>query len=116
MVQKQPKNTITKKHKIMETKKITLSTLKSFLRKNEGSLFLNVKSDFDGMIDGMRYLNGGFRPAKKIDGPIDNNNLGIRGLWVVGGSRNLFTSYEDENFTGIKIWNCCQSSIIAVKK
>ena len=98
----------------METKKITLATLKSFIKKHESNLFLNVRSDFDGMIDGMRYLNEGFTPVEK-DTDSERHNLGIRGLWVVRCSRDYFRPYNDGNYEGIEISNCCQHSILAIK-
>ena len=98
----------------METKRITLATLKSFVKNNESKLYLNIRSDFDGMIDGMRYLNDGFKPAEKDSDP-DHHNLGIRGLWLVCSSRDYFRPYDDGKFKGIEISNCCQHSFLAIK-
>lgn len=96
--------------------KITRATLKSFIKKNEGNLFVKVKSSFDGMVDGMRDVEMDW---KKVEGEInfdDRYNFGIGGIWVVGESRDFFEEYEDENYKGIRISNCCGVSIIATKK
>jgi hypothetical protein len=101
--------------------KITLSTVKSFIRKNDGKLFINVKSSFDGMTDCCESLHDGFQPAKKSKLPecfsncIDNT-LGIAGAWFVGSSRDYFREYSDQTFTGITVSNCCGHFVLAIKK
>ena len=48
--------------------KITLSTFKSFIRKNEGKLFIKCKSSFDGMTDCVEQnSNATFRPIQKLE-------------------------------------------------
>lgn len=121
--------------------KITKATVKSFIKKNEGNLYIRVKSSFDGMTDCVQQLEGGFRETKKPEDRIvrrpdyslpkvmsspqtidtvilgvDENNLGAEGVYVVGGSGNLFTAYDDGTFEGFEIYNCCGSQIIAKKK
>lgn len=44
-------------------KKATMATIKSFVKKNRENLLINVKSSFDGMIDGLSYINNGFQKA-----------------------------------------------------
>ena len=98
----------------LKTKKITLATLKSFINKNE--VYVKMESSFDGMSDMVEYdKNAKYMPAQKTDSNIANT-LGVNGLWVVGGSRNYFKYFEDENFYGIDVYNCCGSSLIAIKK
>jgi len=97
------------------TKRITLSTVKSFIRNNEGNMFIKVKSSYDPMMDGISYEDKGFAKAKQSEG-FDNNTLGISGAWFVGNSRDWFTAYEDDKFTGIIVSNCCGSFILAAKK
>lgn len=99
----------------MKAKKITLATVKSFVKKNSETLFINLKRDFDGMIDGERHHDGGFEPAKKTEEHKDMT-LGICKAWFVGDSRDYFKAYEDETFTGISVSNCCGHFILAVKK
>ena len=96
------------------TKKITRATFKSFIKKNTGKLFVNVKSRFDGMTDGCESVNGGFSAAIATDDHAEHT-LGISGLWLVGG-RDWFSSYEDDKFTGIEYSNCCGRGIVAVAK
>lgn len=95
-------------------KKITLATLKSFIRRNEGKLFVNVKSSFDGMVDGCEPQHGGFqaqRPASH-----SKNTLGIAGVWLVGSSRDYFTAFDNGDFEGIEVSNCCGRFIVATSK
>jgi hypothetical protein len=96
-------------------KKITLATFKSFIRKNADALFVNQKSTFDGMTDGIESCHGGFTRAES-ETTFSSHSLGLRGLWLVGGSRDYFNAYEDEKFVGIEVYNCCGKSIIAVAK
>ena len=98
-------------------KKITKATLKSFIKKNHGNLYINYHSDFNGMIDGVDFFPGStFSKAKhtETDSQV-GYNLGIVGLHLVGGSRNWFDSYVGENFTGITYSNCCGSATIAIR-
>lgn len=95
--------------------KITLATIKSFIRKNEGHLYINQKSSFNGMVDMVTDCNGGFKPATKRE-MSEQYTLGFNGLWIVGQSRDYFTPYEDSEFKGFEIYNCCGTSIIAIKK
>ncbi len=96
--------------------KTTLATIKSFVKKNDGRLFIKCKSSFDGMVDCvMPTGDGAFHAALKADAHHDAN-LGIQGAWFVRGSRDWFTPYEDEQFTGYDVSNCCGSFTLAVKK
>ena len=97
-------------------KKITMATLKSFIRKNvDKGLFLNVKSSFDGMQDCCESRNDGFLRVVREEGYI-SNTLGLRGLWVVGSSRDYLSKYEDSRFIGIEYSNSCGRGIVAVEK
>jgi len=96
--------------------KITKATFKSFLKKNEGKLFIKNRSDFDAMTDCVSYDDTArFIPVELTD-KCPDHDLGIRGLWLVGQSRDYFTEYEDEQFKGIEVYNCCGTDIIAVLK
>jgi hypothetical protein len=95
--------------------KITRATVKSFINKHD-ELFIKEVSNFDGMIDGLHYnSNPGFRRAKKATSNHDYN-LGIKGAWFVGSSRDYFNKYEDDQFIGIEVYNSCGSFVIAKKK
>ena len=99
------------------TKKITRATFKSFI-KNNTNLFLNNKSSFDGMVDGVMPSREGFKPAVQTTRHENSHkyNLGIEGVWLVGSSRDWFTHYEDDQFIGIEVTNCCGDFILATKK
>lgn len=94
--------------------KATKSTLKSFIRKNTGNIYINIKSSFDGMIDGCAYYNDGFTKAVETK-DFNENTLGINGVWLVGGSRNHFEAYNDGIYSGYRAFNCCGSFILATK-
>lgn len=100
--------------------KITLATIKSFLRKNEGSLFVSYDGYFDGMTD--CYQPSLDKSIKPLEGSFDKDNkstLGFPALWFVGGSRDKFAPKEIEfngvKYTGFEVYNCCASFTILVK-
>lgn len=99
----------------METTKITLATVKAFVRKNKGSIYINNRSSFDGMIDGMAYSNNGFVKAQKTERNLDKT-LGIDGAWFVGSSRDYLTKYQTEALEGIEVSNACGNFILAINK
>ena len=55
-----------------------------------------------------------FEVAKDANYPCENN-MGLAGVWLVGGSRDYFTEYADGLLRGIRVSNCCGSFTIAVK-
>ena len=99
----------------MSDKKITLATVKSFIRKNSDKLFIKVRGKFDSMTDGMEfYENAGFQQAEKTNEQIDYT-MGINGAWIVSSSKNFINAYNEDGFTGYRISNCCAAFILAVK-
>ena len=100
--------------------KITLTTIKMFIKKNKENLYIRNKQSFDSMIDGSARCNDqSFRPVKKDDEFAEQekaHTLGVRGAWFVLGSRDYFTVYEDSLYTGYEISNCCDIFILAIKK
>jgi len=94
--------------------KITLSTIKSFIRKNQAALHIKNLSDFDGMVDCVMLTDKPhFRAIRQAKGNLDHN-LGIAGAWFVKRSRDYFEPYEDDNFQGFMIYNSCGSFILAI--
>ena len=96
-------------------KKITLATVKKFIRDNKEGLYINVKSNFDGMVDCVMPQDGGFTKIKEAEMNKEYNQ-GISGAWFVGQSRDYFTNYSDDKFVGIEVYNCCGTFILAVNK
>ncbi len=97
-----------------QTKKITLATIKSFIRKNRDRLLISTRSRFDAMEDGCRECSDrGFSPALQAE-KAWKENLGIQGAWFVGGSRNFFEEYADGNVVGYEVSNCCGHFVLAV--
>lgn len=98
-------------------KKITLATVKKFVRENYDNLYISSRSSFDGMTDCVQsspdHLKE-FHPIRKEEH--SEPTLGIVGAWFVRGSRDWFEHYEDEQFIGIDVSNCCGHFILAVKK
>ena len=106
--------------------KITKSTVKSFLRKNEGKLFIKCKSSFNAMTDGVEASrNQAYRPLVKIQrDPArsfvseSDNTLGYgigSGVWLVGDSRDYFRAISEAGFEGYEVYNSCGCFIVAVK-
>jgi len=98
-------------------KKTTLATIKSFVKreKNNNNLYIKVKSGFDGMVDCVMPVDDGFGKVKETT-LLNDNTLGMEGAWFVGGNRDYFDDYADDNFIGYLISNCCGSFIIAMKR
>lgn len=97
-------------------KKITLATVKSFIRKNP-NLYINCKSKFDGMVDCVMPCNNqGFEPIEPDPRGFCRNTLDIKGAWFVLGGGDRFYPHEDDNFEGIEVYNCCGSFILATRK
>lgn len=94
--------------------KITLSTLKKFIRENAGNIYVKVLSSFDGMTDCVERVEDDFKlmTIKEDNG----NNLGLSGVHLVGSSRDSFTAYNSNEFEGIEIYNSCGSCIVARNK
>jgi len=122
-------------------KKITKATFKSFVKKNTDKLFIQLCSDFDGMSDCVEFIPSNQRKfvemkkdtvsdsdyrygleqgktREQIETSFFNNKytLGYRGIWLVNHSRDSFQAYDDEQFTGIHVYNCCGSFTVAIKK
>ena len=99
------------------SKKITLATLKSLIRKNPGKVYIKEKSTFDGMVDCVMPCSDQSWSLLERDpsGNCTESTLGYRGVWVVGGSRNSFTPYSKDGYEGIEVWNCCGSFVLATR-
>lgn len=100
--------------------KITLTTLKKFIKTNRTNLLIKNMSDYDGMADGVRDCNNkGFRVAVPTDSQNDHpsHTLGIKGIWLVGNSRDYFTAFNDVSagLNGIEVTNSCGNFVVAVK-
>lgn len=95
--------------KDLKNKKITMATLKSFI-KNAGDLFVETKSSFNGMIDGTEY----FKDTKMV--PVAKADaIGHKGVYCVGGSRDYFAYKERDGYVGIEVYNCCGCEILWAK-
>ena len=101
-------------------KKITVATVKSFIRKNENQLFINEKSRFDGMTDSVESRNRGWGKLTKSTNHAfqvkDCPSLGYDGVWLVGSSRDYCKAYEDSSFIGYEVSNSCGKWIVALPK
>lgn len=96
----------------LKDKKITLATLKKFIK--EDGLFLKVQSKFSGMTDGIESGKNVYEPVEKTERNVERS-LGIEGMWCVGSSRDLFTYVNDGEYEGIEVYNSCGCVTIARK-
>ncbi len=96
------------------TQKITLTTVKNFIKRNENNLLINVVISYDGMIDGCEFYNKGFAKAKQTT-EFTENTKGIEGAWFVGSGRDYFRPFNENDFSGIEITNSCGRFILAIK-
>jgi hypothetical protein len=101
--------------KLNSTKKITLATLKAFAKRAD-KLFVKEESSFSGMTDCVEHILGAeFKPTK-MTSDVSFYKTGIQGVYTVGSSRDYLTKYETAELIGIEVYNCCGSSILAIKK
>lgn len=95
--------------------KITLASVKSFIRKNRSQLYVRTLSEFDGMTDCVQSnRDANFRPVEFGD-ESNRYTLGIPGAWFVGQSRDYFSPMQEGQFSGIHVYNCTGSFDLAVK-
>jgi hypothetical protein len=86
----------------MPEKRITLATIKAFIRKNRPNLQIKVRSAYDGMIDGLAWnRDAEFSPALESDD--QRNALGIKGAWFVLGGRDHFQPFESATHVGYEV-------------
>jgi len=95
--------------------KVTLATVKSFIRKNEGKLYVDQKSSFDGMVDMVMPNNSTVLTRAQKDERGFDNTMGIQGAWFVLGGGDRFSPLQMEGFIGYYIRNCCGEFILATR-
>jgi uncharacterized membrane protein (DUF2068 family) len=90
------------------TKKVTLATVKAFVRNSVGKgLHVKTNSKFDGMTDCVQIVDGAtYRKVETIN-MADEYRLGIEGAWFVRDSRDYFTVVNTAEWTGFEVYNCC---------
>lgn len=100
-------------------KKVTLATIKKFILKSNNLHIKNISS-FSGMTDMVEFLDSpSFKPAvfeTNFNNHNNDNQLGIKGAWFVFNSRDSFREYDDGEFIGYEVYNCCGSFILATPK
>ncbi len=98
------------KQKELKSKKITLATVKSFIKKSP-KLWVSIHSSFDGSTDCVELTRDNSLVEIRKE-----NALGSKGVWVVGSSRDYFKYVENETHFGIKVSNCCGCGTIWTNK
>lgn len=93
--------------------KITLATFKKFVRENKENLLIRVKSRFDGMVDGVIDNEDKCFASIRERSDLKEYTLGIFGVWLVKSSGDYFTPYNKDGLTGIEVYNCCGTFILA---
>lgn len=97
--------------------KVTLATIKAFIRKNRKKLMIKPIRHFDGMYDCVMPVIDGLRHFEKAKVPIQphENQMGIDGAWFVFGSRDYCYPFKDGDMVGYEVSNVCGSFILAVR-
>jgi hypothetical protein len=96
-------------------KKLTLTTIKSFIKREvtAGRLYIKKKSDFDGMVDCVMSCDSDWKKVDSFNFE-EKNTYGIHGAWFIG--RDLINTYSDDTFIGYEVYNCCGSFLLAFKR
>lgn len=99
------------------TKRFTKASFKKFIKENQNELFVKVESSFSGMTDAVESVDSPFTLVNPNEINLNNEHtLGIKGLWLVGDSRDYFESYDQNGFHGYSVWNSCGESIICIRR
>ena len=100
----------------MTETKITLATLKKFIREHNPAI-LEIKVLRDHYNNAGGEYQPDWQPVQSDDCPdLQKNTLGIKGLWLVGHSRDYFSLFTEPERTGIMCSNCCGSWILAWRR
>ena len=87
-------------------KKITLATVKTFVRKTVGKgLCVKANARFNGMTDGIESVVDSYRSVASAQ-MSDDTTLGIDGAYFVCGSRNYFYVINTADWFGFQVSNC----------
>mgnify|MGYP003136569115 FL=1 len=99
-------------------KKITRTTIKSFIKKNFDDLYISTRSRFNGMIDCVdRCEDQSFHKVERDERErFYDSSLGIKNAYFVGSSRDYFEQYNRDGFKGYEIYNCVGSFVLATKE
>ena len=99
-------------------KKITRTTIKSFIKKNFDDLYISTRTRFNGMIDCVdACADQSFHKVERDERErFHDTSLGIKNAYFVGSSRDYFQPYDLDGFKGYEIYNCVGSFILAVKE
>lgn len=85
-------------------KKITLTTIKSFIKRQLKNENLYIKNE-----------NNDWRKALAAQIHTDYNQ-GVSSAWFVRGSRDYFTEFANDLYIGYEVSNSCGSFILAMKR
>lgn len=92
--------------------KVTLSTVKSFIKKNIHNLTVVQHSSFDGMHDCVMPNKFEYKVDPSNLDMTNKNTFGMgNGVWFVGNSRDYITQLPN----GFEIYNCCGTFELLVK-
>ena len=107
---------------------LSIEEIKSVLMRNEASrlsikismnkhqLTTLILNSFDGMTDCVEYdRNATFSKVDSTKIDFEKRCFGIDGFWTVGSSRDYIKPISENGFTGFEVYNCCGTSLIAIK-
>lgn len=95
--------------------KHTVAHLKKFVRDYRDVLEIRCESDFNGMSDCIEHNpDAKWQPATERDS-VPEHTLGVRGVWIVGRSRDRISYFSSKGRVGFFVYNCCGSFTVAVK-
>jgi hypothetical protein len=99
-------------------KKVTMATIKSFVKRERAidNLYIKCKDSFDGMVDCVMPCKDQGMSKVTQSNLQEAHTLGIAGAWFVGSSRDYFTPFADDDFIGYEVYNCCGSFILAMRR
>lgn len=98
-------------------KKITLATIKKFIRDNKENLYFKSDSRFDGMVDMVLQSENPewHKVTVNLENMDDSSDLGTKYAYFVKDSRDSFREFSQDAYKGFYVFNCCGSFYLARK-
>lgn len=101
-------------------KKLNKNHFNNFVKKNAENLYMIVYQDFNGMVDMVEKVDQPeFKKVVKVQfQPCRDVLLRDAGdkLKIAFRDGNSFDPYENDEYQGIEVYNCCGKFVVAVKK
>jgi hypothetical protein len=84
-----------------------MSSLKSWIRKNQATLYVKHQSHFDGMTDCVESIKDAHWEKVNSINMDDKQRMGIPGAWFTRKDNYFKTFLDDDKVVAVEVYNCC---------